>query len=66
MSSQGKLQNVQNCFLTNITSLFELERAKEEHEVMVPLTNTVYAAGQVVAKDKVTVDVGTGYFVEMV
>lgn len=66
MSSQGRLQNVQNRFLMNITCLFELEKSKEDHEVMVPLTNTVYAAGQVVAKDKVTIDVGTGYFVEMV
>ena len=66
VSSQGRLQDVQNRFLTNITSLFELEHAKEEHEVMVPITNTVYAAGRMVSKDKVTIDVGTGYYVEMV
>jgi len=66
VSSQRQLQGAQQRFLGNVSSLYTLSQAEVGQDVMLPLTATVYAAGQVASTDRVTIDIGTGYFVEMV
>lgn len=39
-------------------------KAREGHEVLVPLTGSMYVPGVIKDTEKVLVDVGTGYYVE--
>lgn len=66
ISSERQLKEAQERFLVNITALLGLEEAEEGVEMMVPITGTVYTAGRLASKCRFTIDIGTGYFVEMV
>ena len=39
-------------------------KEREGHEVLVPLTGSMYVPGVIKQTEKVLVDVGTGYYVE--
>lgn len=66
VSSQEQLKDAQERFATNVGSLHILTDAKEEQEVMVPLTSSLSVLGKIQNVNRVMVDIGTGYFVEMV
>ncbi|EGC34664.1 hypothetical protein DICPUDRAFT_34623 [Dictyostelium purpureum] len=40
-------------------------KGTEGKEILVPLTSSIYISGKINANEKVLVDIGTGYFVEM-
>jgi len=52
--------------LENIAGLCELKNAAEGQELMLPVTSTVYVQGKTFQTGRVTVDIGTGYFAELV
>lgn len=64
--SFAKLREAQDLFVQNISTLTSLKAARPQHEVLIPLTNSVFAMAQLTNKDQVLVDIGTGYFVEKV
>ena len=37
----------------------------EDKEIMIPLTSSLYVPGKIADKEKVIVEVGAGYFIEM-
>ncbi|PJF18084.1 Prefoldin-domain-containing protein [Paramicrosporidium saccamoebae] len=61
-----QLKQAQDRFVQNISTLTSLKSALPEQELMIPLTSSVYIKGVLANKDSVTVDIGTGYFVEKV
>lgn len=65
-SSMGQLQSAQEKFMSNISSLFELKGCKTGDDVMVPLSSTVHVLGKVDQPETVTVDIGTGYYADLV
>lgn len=65
-SSRQQLVDALERFMTNVTSLCELRESEEGRDLMLPLTQSVYALGKISSTEKVTVDIGTGYYVEMV
>jgi prefoldin alpha subunit len=66
VSSQEQLKDAQERFATNVGSLHILTDAKEDQEVMVPLTSSLSVLGKMQNVNRVMIDIGTGYFVEMV
>jgi prefoldin alpha subunit len=63
-SSQQQLITAQEKFLENIGSLSIIKGTEDGHEVMLPLTQTVYVKGTAVDPERVMIDIGTGYFAE--
>ncbi|KAL6063606.1 Prefoldin subunit 5 [Balamuthia mandrillaris] len=45
-------------------SLSSLQSGGQGREIMVPLTSSLYVKGTVASIDSVTVDIGTGYYIE--
>lgn len=65
LDSAEQLKDAHERFAQNIGSLQLLGEAKEGQQVMVPLTPSVSVLGSIKEPKRVTVDIGTGYFVEM-
>jgi prefoldin alpha subunit len=61
-----QLKQAQDRFVQNISTLTSLKSAPPEQELMIPLTSSVYIKGVLANKGSVTVDIGTGYFIEKV
>lgn len=64
---QESLQNLklaQAKFQESGDSLSCMTAANEGKSVLVPLTGSMYVPGQLAQPEKVTVDIGTGYFIE--
>ena len=66
ISSQRQLQDAQQRFLGNIASLYTLGQAEEGQELLLPVTSTVFVGGRVACPERITIDIGTGYYAEMV
>lgn len=65
-SSYGQLRGVQARFKACISALTHFTPAKTSNsETLVPLTTSLYVPGKIADAEKVIVDVGTGYYVEM-
>jgi len=62
--SYSALKLAQTKFNTNIDCINTVKKLKEGDSVLVPLTVSLYVPGQLANKDKLIVDVGTGYYVE--
>ena len=41
-----------------------LEKSPEGEEILVPITSSLYVPGKLADKNKVLIDLGTGYFAE--
>ena len=52
-------------FFQSGTALEALAEQAEGTAMMVPLTDSLYAPGKLGSTDKVLLDIGTGYFVEV-
>ncbi|KAG1678003.1 hypothetical protein FOA52_000798 [Chlamydomonas sp. UWO 241] len=52
-------------FQESAVSVAQLAEAKEGHQLLLPLTQSLYVNGKIGATDKVMIDIGTGYFVEL-
>ncbi|WEW55850.1 subunit of tubulin prefoldin [Emydomyces testavorans] len=70
-TSHAKLRTAQSKFRECIRSINDGlaanaagKRAEEKREILVPLTNSLYVKGQLADREKVIVDVGTGFYVE--
>jgi len=57
------LKHAQTKFQDSADSMNQV-KAREGHEVLVPLTGSMYVPGVIKDTEKVLVDVGTGYYVE--
>jgi prefoldin alpha subunit len=60
-----KLQSAVSRFYSSGMTLEALAAETEGTPMMVPLTESLYAPGLLGATDKVLLDIGTGYFVEV-
>ncbi|KAL2808760.1 hypothetical protein BJX63DRAFT_18712 [Aspergillus granulosus] len=71
-SSHAKLRAAQSRFRDCVRSINEGVVGSEKKgtqgrdEILVPLTTSLYVKGRLVDREKVLVDVGTGYYVEKV
>ncbi|KAJ0424732.1 Prefoldin [Aspergillus carlsbadensis] len=69
-SSHAKLRAAQSRFRDCVRSIndgvvgSEKKGTQGRDEILVPLTTSLYVKGRLVDREKVLVDVGTGYFVE--
>jgi len=61
-----QLKEVQGKFLASQESLKSVNSQHSGKEILVPLTSSLYAAGQLSDDNKVLIDIGTGYYVEKV
>ncbi|KAG2498965.1 hypothetical protein HYH03_003153 [Edaphochlamys debaryana] len=60
-----QLQRAAEMFEATKKSVEKLGASKKGQSIMLPLTSSLYVSGEVDDVEKVLVDVGTGYFVEM-
>lgn len=65
-NSLQQLKAAQEKYSLSAASLDSLTAENEGREVLVPLSGTLYAPGNLAADKKVLVDVGTGYYLEKV
>ncbi|CAN7980000.1 unnamed protein product [Ixodes pacificus] len=65
-TSLQQLKGVQAKFQESESSLEKLRPSNEGKEILVPLTSSMYVPGKLADVNKVTVDIGTGYYVEKV
>ncbi|PNW75340.1 hypothetical protein CHLRE_12g523150v5 [Chlamydomonas reinhardtii] len=65
MESGQALARASNTFAGTKKSVEQLGASKEGQSIMLPLTSSLYVPGEVADVEKVLVDVGTGYYVEM-
>ncbi|KAL5339823.1 Prefoldin [Aspergillus crustosus] len=69
-SSHAKLRAAQSRFRDCVRSIndgvigSEKRGTKGKEEILVPLTSSLYVKGRLAGRERVLVDVGTGYFVE--
>ncbi|CAN8013651.1 prefoldin subunit 5 [Ixodes scapularis] len=63
-TSLQQLKGVQAKFQESESSLEKLRPSNEGKEILVPLTSSMYVPGKLADVNKVTVDIGTGYYVE--
>ncbi len=61
--SLSRLKMVQQSFVSSEQSLEQLKSVEKNKEILVPLTGSLYVPGQLIAHEKVLVDIGTGYYV---
>merc|ERR1712168_847157 len=51
-------------FQESLQSVAKLEGTQDGHEVMVPLTSSLYVPGKLKDTNSLLIDIGTGYYVE--
>ena len=59
------LQRLAATFGMSERAIEELARTPGGHEILLPLTSSLYVPGRAAAVHKVLVDIGTGYLVEV-
>ena len=63
-SSMIALQRTAGKFASAGQSVEALKDYKEGQRMMLPMTESLYVPGELSSKDKVLIEIGTGYFVE--
>uniref|UniRef100_G3MPV9 Prefoldin subunit 5 n=2 Tax=Amblyomma TaxID=6942 RepID=G3MPV9_AMBMU len=63
-TSLQQLKTAQTRFQESENSLDMLKPSSEGKDILVPLTSSMYVPGRLVDVNKITVDIGTGYYVE--
>jgi len=58
------LQKVAGEYATSGRAVEELSQQKEGQPMLVPLTQSVYVAGELADTDRILLDIGTGYFAQ--
>ena len=61
--SLSRLKMVQQSFVTTETTLESLKKYNDNETILVPLTSSLYVPGRLLTNKRVTIDVGTGYYV---
>ena len=61
--SLSRLKMVQQSFVTTENTLESLKSYKDNETMLVPLTSSLYVPGKLITSKRVTIDVGTGYYV---
>ncbi|PAA75557.1 hypothetical protein BOX15_Mlig012512g1 [Macrostomum lignano] len=64
-SSLQNLKTVQQKFMDSKEAVERLTPDRANSETLVPMTSTLYVLGRLCPPDKVTVDIGTGYYADM-
>ncbi|VDI28250.1 Hypothetical predicted protein [Mytilus galloprovincialis] len=65
-SSMNQLKHAQNKFVESQESLNKISPESLSKDILVPLTGSIYVPGQLSDVQNVMVDIGTGYYVDMV
>ncbi|KAH8854671.1 Prefoldin subunit 5 [Schistosoma japonicum] len=65
-ASIQQLKSLQTQFISSKNYLCELTPDKENSDILVPLTSTLCVPGTLSDASHIFVDIGTGYYVEMV
>uniref|UniRef100_A0A6M2E4F9 Putative molecular chaperone prefoldin subunit 5 n=1 Tax=Amblyomma tuberculatum TaxID=48802 RepID=A0A6M2E4F9_9ACAR len=63
-TSLQQLKAAQTKFQESENSLDMLKPSSEGKDILVPLTSSMYVPGRLVDVNKITVDIGTGYYIE--
>jgi len=63
-NSMQQLRIATSKFQESLQSVAKLDGTEDGHDVMVPMTSSLYVAGKLKDTDCLLIDVGTGYFVE--
>lgn len=63
-NSLGGLYEAKTRFQHSKEAIQTLQTCDNKKEVLVPLTSSMFAYGQLSATDEITVDIGTGYYME--
>lgn len=58
------VSGAKNRFIMAKSSLGDLQEAKDDNPILIPLNSSLYVPGTVNDKNKVMVELGTGYFAE--
>ena len=58
------VSGAKNRFIMAKSSLSDLKEAKNDNQILIPLNSSLYVPGTVNDKNKVMVELGTGYFAE--
>jgi len=65
-SSFGQLKGAQARFRSCIEALDNLNSQNKDKENLIPLTASLYVTGKIQDVERVTIDVGTGYYISKV
>lgn len=65
-ASIQQLKALQNQFASSKNCLKDFNRDSENNDILVPLTATLCVPGKLTAMSNVIVDIGTGYYADMV
>lgn len=63
-NSVNQLQNARNKYQESADAIEKQKNVKENTDVLVPLTSSMYVPGTIANTNKFMVDIGTGYFVQ--
>lgn len=63
-NSVQQLQNARNKYQESGDAIEKQKNVKENADVLVPLTSSMYVPGHIATTNKFLVDIGTGYFVQ--
>jgi len=63
-NSMQQLRIATSKFQESLQSVAKLEGSENGHEVMVPMTSSLYVPGKLKDTDTLLIDIGTGYYVE--
>jgi prefoldin alpha subunit len=61
--SLSRLKMVQQSFVTTENTIESLKKYNNNETILVPLTSSLYVPGKLLTNERVTIDVGTGYYV---
>jgi prefoldin alpha subunit len=61
--SLSRLKMVQQSFVTTENTIESLKKYNNNETILVPLTSSLYVPGKLLTNQRVTIDVGTGYYV---
>mmetsp|Transcript_7258 Transcript_7258/g.9195 ORF Transcript_7258/g.9195 Transcript_7258/m.9195 type:complete len:157 (+) Transcript_7258:226-696(+) len=59
-----RLRLAQAKFKESKKSVENMKNAKKDNKIMIPLTSSIYVPGRLAETEKVTIEVGTGFFVK--
>jgi len=62
--SMQQLKDIQSRFVASRDTLKSVTSESSGKQIMVPLTSSLYAAGNLTEDNRVLIDIGTGYYVE--
>ncbi|KAI6177766.1 hypothetical protein M3Y97_00943600 [Aphelenchoides bicaudatus] len=63
--SETALRKAMGCFEAARIAAEKMAECKEGQQTLIPITSSLYMSGEIIEPQKLVVDIGTGYYVEM-